>query len=1276
MADRTVMLRIGANISGLQSQLKAAQASVQDFSKKSASYIERNGASIDGLANSVGVVGVGLTALATTAVTRFAQFDKAMSAVAATGDDARGSLDALRKAAVDAGADTAFSAAEAAGAIEQLAKAGVSSADILGGGLSGALNLAAAGEIEVAQAAEIAASAMTQFNLKGTDVGHVADLLAAGAGKAQGGVLDMGQALNQSGLIAAQVGLSIEETTGALSAMASAGLTGSDAGTSLKTSLIALSSPSATAAKEMERLGISAYDANGNFVGMEALAGNLRTQLSGLTDEQRNSALATIFGSDALRTANVLYSEGAAGIAKWTAAVDDQGYAAETAAAQTNNLIGDVERLGGSLDAVLIQSGSGSNDFLRGAVQSAEEFVDAIGRVPGPVLAVTSLIAGGGGLALLGVAGLSKLAVATIQTRTEMVELGLISEKTAGKVSKIGKAAGVLGAVAAAGGAAVLAMDALTDSSDKAATGVEQTISALRGVGGSDINTLFAGLGGDVDSLAEGLDLLSGPSLEKFGSVLNTIFAGGQLQDQVKDTAAQFENIGQALAGMVAAGDAEAAAEQFDQIAAAAEAQGISVEEVNRLMPAYAEALAAAKNAQAETTETTGSAAEATAEYTDAIQENIDAQREAAGVVLSLRDAQSAAEAAYDDAAAAIDENGKTLDVTTEKGRANRSALDGLAESGWELVDSMRANGASQTDLQNTMSTTRARFIETARAAGATKAEARALADQLLLHPKNVHTDITADGGQARNEGKKTKDYLNSLSAAIQVAADTGSAYAQANAIQNYINGLNATITVRERHVSSGLPGSRAGGITRAAGGPIPMIPGAVPGKDSVPVLAMPDEHMLTTADVRAMGGHAGVYAFRAALHGGMQHMAKGGAVGSAQDAVNYWWGEVSDARDSLRSARRRRSERAEQQAEARLDRAQEKLDVAQERRDRLREEAADLSMSLRRGDIRDSVTGGLSGAYSSVDELRGMAASGDLGGSQSRRLRMVANVAERQLESLYSAAERAEKKVADTKDRLDELLQVQAGVRSSIVGGFGLDDVVGSFDEKTGKRVASGSALAAAAAAYAGKARTFAGLLGQLGAKGGSAAIVQEVAGYGVEAGTPLAQSLLADLGSLRSLSASYADIATYGGWAGANVARAVGGGRGIGESMRDVQVAESQANAIDKRIGSWAKTIGAEMAKALGVKARAAGGSMLPGGAYITGEFGRELVLPQSPQYVLTADATRRLATASSGGGYGGGSSTTYNDNSLSVTTNKTVTPRDLLRADQHRRLLRGRP
>ena len=145
------------------------------------------------------------------------------------------------------GADTKFSASEAAGAIEQLAKAGVSTRDILDGGLTGSLNLAAAGSIDVGEAAETAASAMTQFGLSGSDVTHVADLLAAGAGKAQGGVTDLAYALKYAGVPAHALGVSIEETTGVLAEFASAGILGEQAGTTLRSMLLSLSAPTTRA---------------------------------------------------------------------------------------------------------------------------------------------------------------------------------------------------------------------------------------------------------------------------------------------------------------------------------------------------------------------------------------------------------------------------------------------------------------------------------------------------------------------------------------------------------------------------------------------------------------------------------------------------------------------------------------------------------------------------------------------------------------------------------------------------------------------------------------------------------------------------------------------------------------------------------------------------------------------------------------------------------------------------------------------------------------------
>src|SRR3954469_8527516 len=225
------------------SSLARAGAATKDFAGKLDQSAK--GGHLDKVADSAGVAGIALAGMAGYAIKAAADFDKAMSGVSAATHASAKDISALRQAALQAGKDTQYSATQAAQGITELSKAGVSTASILGGGLKGALALAAAGQLDVGEAAEIAASAMTQFKLSGDKVPHVADLLAAAAGKAQGSVHDMGYALNQSGLVASQFGLSIEDTTGALAEFANAGLTGSDAGTSFKSMLLAMGSPSA-----------------------------------------------------------------------------------------------------------------------------------------------------------------------------------------------------------------------------------------------------------------------------------------------------------------------------------------------------------------------------------------------------------------------------------------------------------------------------------------------------------------------------------------------------------------------------------------------------------------------------------------------------------------------------------------------------------------------------------------------------------------------------------------------------------------------------------------------------------------------------------------------------------------------------------------------------------------------------------------------------------------------------------------------------------------------
>ena len=256
--DRSLSVKLRADVSNYLAGIKQAGNATREFAGKAGEGVAQHKADWATVGQSVTVAGLAIAAGVGFAVSRFADFDAAMSAAAAATRASARDLGLLRDAAMQAGADTQYSASEAAQAIAELGKAGVSTADILGGGLTGALSLAAAGQMDVARAAELSAIAMKQFGLGGDQVSHVADLLAAGAGKAVGSVDDMGMALKQSGLVASQTGVTLEETTGTLAAFASAGLIGSDAGTSFKTMLQRLTPQSKEAAETMSELGISA----------------------------------------------------------------------------------------------------------------------------------------------------------------------------------------------------------------------------------------------------------------------------------------------------------------------------------------------------------------------------------------------------------------------------------------------------------------------------------------------------------------------------------------------------------------------------------------------------------------------------------------------------------------------------------------------------------------------------------------------------------------------------------------------------------------------------------------------------------------------------------------------------------------------------------------------------------------------------------------------------------------------------------------------------------
>lgn len=331
---------------------------------------------VSDLGTAAGVTAVAIGGIGLAAVKTSTDFNAAMSGVGAVANASAEDLEKLRDSALKAGADTVFSASQAAEAQAELVKAGVSVSDTLGGALTGSLSLAAAGQLELADAATISAQAMNIFGLGGADVSHIADVLAAGANKSAADVGQLGDALRQGGLVAKQTGLSMEETVGVLSMFADNALIGSDAGTSLKTMLQHLVPQSDDAAEAMKSMGLKFFDAQGAFVGIDEVARQLHDSLSGLDDAQRQQALTTLFGSDAVRGASILMDRGKEGVDEYTAAVNDMGAAQEMAAAQTDNLKGDLEAFSGSVETALIRVGDLGDTSLRGVTQAATEMVD------------------------------------------------------------------------------------------------------------------------------------------------------------------------------------------------------------------------------------------------------------------------------------------------------------------------------------------------------------------------------------------------------------------------------------------------------------------------------------------------------------------------------------------------------------------------------------------------------------------------------------------------------------------------------------------------------------------------------------------------------------------------------------------------------------------------------------------------------------------------------------------------------------------------------------
>lgn len=849
--NKNIVIRLMADTASYEAAMTRAGSTARTV----ASGMENTGRKSALIASGMTAAGLAVAAFGVAAVKMAADFDQQMSTVQANTGATSAQMDQLRAAAIEAGASTVYSASDSADAINDLGKAGMSVTDILTGGLTGALNLAASDGMAVGDAAEYMANALSMFHLKGSQASQVADTLAAGAGKAVGNVSDFGEALNNCGAQANSFGVNIQETTGVLALFAQNGTIGAEAGTQLNSMLMKLAAPSTEASNTMKELGISAYDAQGHFVGMAKFAGQLQKAEKGLTDEQRNQANATIFGSYAIKAANYLYEAGESGVNKWTKAVSESGYAAEQAAAKNNNLKGDLENLGGSMESLMISVGEGAQGPLRKMVQGLDTLVDAFAGLPsgaqqtlvvmaslagvfgavhkaaGNLNGSTSTMANNIGLAIDPIQRV-KTALASAQTAFQMFKASSMSAseqmeafgtsaskaqlKTAGfkaigssVMSLLGGPWGIALTVAGA------ALSAFISHQQKAKEATEQLQSALES--GSNISETIASAyqkmnfaGADMThwmgeakiSLTDMTSAAMGnkaatdkvnAALKEYGKQGHSQMAVAQkMRDSIKDEAKAYQE----------------AKEQTKQKTAA----------TKNAVDADGKSASAAKEAAGANKELGSSASDASSQIDDLVQ-----------ALFGLESGNLTADQAVDqlnqkigelsdtckDNGVVFDQSGNLLDRFSEQGTKTKQALEDIASSAQNAAEKIlkqgESTGFSSGEIERAngvLQDARDAIIRQAEASGMSEQAANALADRWGLSSDSIKASIdnikkTADNNKAKldvddskakskTKGAETNlDKFNKKIAKAKLEAEDKKATASAKKAQKMMDDFN-----------------------------------------------------------------------------------------------------------------------------------------------------------------------------------------------------------------------------------------------------------------------------------------------------------------------------------------------------------------------------------------------------------------------------------------------------------------------------------------------------
>ncbi len=471
MEQFSVEALLKATDSGFVKTFKDAQDAVKTFEKKSNSMTTAVGKVMQGTgAEMTKYITTPLIGVGVAAAKVGGDFEEQMSRVKAISGATGDTFEQMKQQAIDLGAKTAFSAKESAAGMENLASAGFSAQEIMKA-MPGLLDLAAVSGGDVALASENTATALRGFGLEASEAGHVADVFARAAADTNAEVGDMGEALKYVAPVANSMGISLEETAAAIGIMSDAGIKGSQAGTTLRGALSRLARPTKAMQDTMDNLGVSFYDADGKMKPLKTQVELLKKAFEGLTPEQQQNALVTLYGQESLSGMMALIDKGPDSLGKLTKSLkDSDGAADDMARTMQDNMNSSIEQMFGAFEsaAIVIQkilapsirkvadAISGLVEKFVSAPESTQKLVVAIGLIVaaiGPLLLIFGQVvvtlqrvkvgftAIQAGLALMGtsMSGVILPVLGIVAAISALIAIGVLVYKNWDKIAAFGK---------------------------------------------------------------------------------------------------------------------------------------------------------------------------------------------------------------------------------------------------------------------------------------------------------------------------------------------------------------------------------------------------------------------------------------------------------------------------------------------------------------------------------------------------------------------------------------------------------------------------------------------------------------------------------------------------------------------------------------------------------------------------------------------------------------------------------------------------------------------